>query len=277
MTSKISISVGRVRRNVRRLRIERGLSQHELSTEADITRAYLGRVEARGQNITLMTLDALAAALDVDPQELLADPDIVISSSERGADEVNRDQSEEATENDNTSRTLALKPLSGKRCGQDPSNVNWDRGQRAVVSVIRSWSASHVSKMSLRAIVSLDMELTNYGSGPDVSGSRFKRWRTLLEGEVDRVNVCDARVQKYRDHGMHAEAERLQRAWNEALQKKSYGERLLIAREIYWTASVEQEDETVYQTLTTVSGGENHPFNLIFRPKADQEDKVEEE
>lgn len=55
--------------------MQRDLSQHELSTEADITRAYLGRVEARGQNITLTTLDALAEALGVDPQDLLAEPD----------------------------------------------------------------------------------------------------------------------------------------------------------------------------------------------------------
>ena len=75
MTTKSSISVERVQRNVRRLRAERGMSQHALATKADITRAYLGRVEARGQNITLSTLDALAEALDVDPQELLADPD----------------------------------------------------------------------------------------------------------------------------------------------------------------------------------------------------------
>jgi len=55
--------------------MEKGVSQHALATDAELTRAYLGRVESRGQNITLLTLDALAEALDVDPQELLADPD----------------------------------------------------------------------------------------------------------------------------------------------------------------------------------------------------------
>ena len=60
-----------VRENVRRLRNERGLSQHDLAVAADITRAYLGRIEARGQNLTLSTLSAIAAALDVEPWQLL--------------------------------------------------------------------------------------------------------------------------------------------------------------------------------------------------------------
>lgn len=51
------------------------MSQHALAIDAELTRAYLGRVEARGQNLTLTTLDALAEALDVDPQELLAAPE----------------------------------------------------------------------------------------------------------------------------------------------------------------------------------------------------------
>jgi transcriptional regulator with XRE-family HTH domain len=60
-----------VKMNVRRLRTLKGLSQHELSVESGMTRAYLGRIESRGQNITLNTLCALADALDVDPRELL--------------------------------------------------------------------------------------------------------------------------------------------------------------------------------------------------------------
>ena len=56
--------------NIRRLRRERDLSQHELAIEADITRAYIGRLETKGQNLTLDTIDALADALGVHPQEL---------------------------------------------------------------------------------------------------------------------------------------------------------------------------------------------------------------
>ena len=59
-----------VQHNVRRLRREQELSQHELAIEAGITRAYLGRVESRGQNLTLDTICALADALGVHPQVL---------------------------------------------------------------------------------------------------------------------------------------------------------------------------------------------------------------
>lgn len=174
-------------------------------------------------------------------------------------------QSEEVVENNSARGVLGLKVLSGNRQGLDPSNVHWDRGQRAVVSEIRSWSPSNVSSMSLNAIVKLDLELTDYGRGADVLNSRRRRWKTLLGGEGERVNVCDARVEKYRDHGMDGEAERLRNAWNEALKKKSYGERLLIACEIYWTAAQEQQDALVYTTLTTVSGGENYGFDLDMK------------
>jgi transcriptional regulator with XRE-family HTH domain len=59
-----------VQHNVRRLRREQNLSQHELSIEAGITRAYLGRLESKGQNLTLDTLCSLADALGVHPQVL---------------------------------------------------------------------------------------------------------------------------------------------------------------------------------------------------------------
>lgn len=58
--------------NIRRLRRERDLSQHELATEAGITRAYLGRIESKGQNVTIDTLDAIADALGIHPQDLFA-------------------------------------------------------------------------------------------------------------------------------------------------------------------------------------------------------------
>lgn len=60
-----------VRHNVRRLRVERGLSQQELAWEAGVTRAYIGRIESRGQNLKLSTIAALAEVLEVQPYELL--------------------------------------------------------------------------------------------------------------------------------------------------------------------------------------------------------------
>lgn len=56
--------------NIRKLRRAADLSQHQLATEAGITRAYLGRVESKTQNLTLDTIDALADALGVHPQAL---------------------------------------------------------------------------------------------------------------------------------------------------------------------------------------------------------------
>jgi transcriptional regulator with XRE-family HTH domain len=58
--------------NVRRIRRALDLSQHELATESGITRAYIGRLESRGQNLTLDTVCALAQALGVHPRELFA-------------------------------------------------------------------------------------------------------------------------------------------------------------------------------------------------------------
>lgn len=60
-----------VRRNVRRLRLEREMSQYELALSAGLTRAYIGRIESRGQNLKLSTLATLADVLGVEPWELL--------------------------------------------------------------------------------------------------------------------------------------------------------------------------------------------------------------
>lgn len=72
----MSESEGRSRKlvsyNVRRLRRAADLSQQKLATKAGITRAYIGRLESRGQNLTLDTIDALADALDVHPRELFS-------------------------------------------------------------------------------------------------------------------------------------------------------------------------------------------------------------
>lgn len=64
-----------VRQNVRRIRGKRGMSQHQLAIEADLTRAYIGRLESKGANLTLTTICALADALNVDPRELFLPKD----------------------------------------------------------------------------------------------------------------------------------------------------------------------------------------------------------
>ena len=57
-------------RNVRRLRLERGLSQETLAAEAAIRQALVSAVEAGSSNPTLDSLSKLARALQVDFVEL---------------------------------------------------------------------------------------------------------------------------------------------------------------------------------------------------------------
>ena len=57
--------------NVQRLRRERKLSQEQLSFVSGRTRAYISSVEAGRRNATLDTLEVLARALEVEPQDLI--------------------------------------------------------------------------------------------------------------------------------------------------------------------------------------------------------------
>ena len=59
--------------NVQRLRRERKLSQEQLSFVSGRTRAYISSVEAGRRNATLDTLEILAKALEVDPQDLITE------------------------------------------------------------------------------------------------------------------------------------------------------------------------------------------------------------
>lgn len=67
------ISCGRrlVGGNIRRLRLERDMSQEDLAFEAGINRAYLSTVENGKRNISIDNIIAVANALTVDPRELL--------------------------------------------------------------------------------------------------------------------------------------------------------------------------------------------------------------
>lgn len=58
--------------NVRRLRIERDLSQERLSLLSGLSRAYVSSVETGRRNATLDTLEILARTLGVEGWELLA-------------------------------------------------------------------------------------------------------------------------------------------------------------------------------------------------------------
>ncbi|MBA8909852.1 helix-turn-helix transcriptional regulator [Aminobacter sp. NyZ550] len=61
--------------NLQRLRRERRLSQEQLAHLAGCARAYLSGAEAGRRNATLDMLEALATVLEVEPAELLKDPE----------------------------------------------------------------------------------------------------------------------------------------------------------------------------------------------------------
>ncbi len=61
-------------RNLRRLRVEREISQERLAADADVDRAFVGGIERETENPTIEVLDKLAGALGVEVAELLVRP-----------------------------------------------------------------------------------------------------------------------------------------------------------------------------------------------------------
>ncbi|ATC25309.1 XRE family transcriptional regulator [Caulobacter vibrioides] len=57
--------------NVRRLRLERGLTQEQLAHEAEIDLTYLGAIERGKRNPSLEVLISISTALGCTPAELL--------------------------------------------------------------------------------------------------------------------------------------------------------------------------------------------------------------
>jgi transcriptional regulator with XRE-family HTH domain len=60
--------------NLRRLRVERGLTQERLAADSGVDRAYVGGIERQSENPSIDVLDKLAAALEVEVNELLLPP-----------------------------------------------------------------------------------------------------------------------------------------------------------------------------------------------------------
>lgn len=71
MDGELQRTVGR---NIRRIRAARELSQEELAELIGNHRTYVGSVERGERNLSLRSLERLAAGLGVDPVALLAPP-----------------------------------------------------------------------------------------------------------------------------------------------------------------------------------------------------------
>lgn len=63
-----------VARNIRRLRVDRGLSQEVLAVDAEIDRTYVSRLERGLENPTVAVLEKLARALSSNIEELFRVP-----------------------------------------------------------------------------------------------------------------------------------------------------------------------------------------------------------
>ena len=57
---------------IREKRIQKGLSQEELAHIADVHRTYIGMIERAERNITLLSMEKFAKALDTEIIELLS-------------------------------------------------------------------------------------------------------------------------------------------------------------------------------------------------------------
>jgi transcriptional regulator with XRE-family HTH domain len=67
--------------NLRRLRLERGISQERLAADAEVDRAYVSELERKQGNATLDLMDKLAPILGVEMEEFFRVP----KSDERSA------------------------------------------------------------------------------------------------------------------------------------------------------------------------------------------------
>lgn len=61
-------------RNVRELRLARGLTQEDLEGLTGLKRSYISDMERGGRNPTVKAIQRLAEALEVEPAELLRLP-----------------------------------------------------------------------------------------------------------------------------------------------------------------------------------------------------------
>lgn len=61
---------------IRRVRLDKGISQERLALLGELDRSYVGRVERGDNNVALLTLMKIAAALDMHASDLLREANL---------------------------------------------------------------------------------------------------------------------------------------------------------------------------------------------------------
>lgn len=61
---------------IRRVRLEKGMSQEQLAFESELHRTYIGSVERGERNVSLLNIIAIAHALQVTAAYLLREADL---------------------------------------------------------------------------------------------------------------------------------------------------------------------------------------------------------
>lgn len=69
MKSKVEVLI-KFGARIRELRKQQDLSQEELAFKADLHRTYIGMIERAEKNITLINVEKIANALNIDIKEL---------------------------------------------------------------------------------------------------------------------------------------------------------------------------------------------------------------
>ena len=65
--------IKKVAHNIKRLRLNKGLSQEQLAEQSGYHRTYIGAIERGERNITLSTLERIAFTLEIRASQLLED------------------------------------------------------------------------------------------------------------------------------------------------------------------------------------------------------------
>lgn len=68
---KDKVFLGKLGRHIRKLRLERGLTQADVGIDMDNYAEQIGRIERGQLNVTICTLKKIAASLEISLSELL--------------------------------------------------------------------------------------------------------------------------------------------------------------------------------------------------------------